>query len=79
MIIVISYSGPGLSGRVARSRRVRLSRRLGILWLIVADMIMIVLIGYIYMIQYPYDPVSLSTSLLHITPSTTKVAIFRPV
>jgi hypothetical protein len=32
-----SYSGPGLSGRVAHSRMVHLSRRLGILWLIVAD------------------------------------------
>jgi hypothetical protein len=32
-----SYSGPGLSGRVAHSRRVRLNLRLGILWLIVAD------------------------------------------
>jgi hypothetical protein len=32
-----SYSGPDLSGWIARSQRVRLSRRLGILWLIVAN------------------------------------------
>jgi hypothetical protein len=61
-----SYSGPGLSGWVARSRRVRLSRRLGMLWLIVADH------DCIYWL-YPY------LLLYYTLHPTTKVAIFRPV
>jgi hypothetical protein len=60
-----SYSGPGLSGWVARSQRVRLRRRLGILWLIV------------YMVQTSCIPIYFSDYYtLH---PTTKVAIFRPV
>jgi hypothetical protein len=55
-----SYSGPGLSGCVARSRRVRLSRRLCILWLIVADH------DCIYWL-YLYGP-DLLHPYLHITP-----------
>jgi hypothetical protein len=69
-----SYSGSGLSGWVARSRRVRLNRRLGILWLIVADH------DCIYWL-YLYGPDLMCPYLLlyYTLHSTTKVAIFRPV
>jgi hypothetical protein len=69
-----SYSGPGLSGWVARSRRVRLSRRLGILLLIVADHDCIYWL-YLYGpdLLYPY------VLLYYTLHPTTKVAIFRPV
>jgi hypothetical protein len=66
-----SYSGPGLSGWVARSRSVRLSQRLGILWLIVADH------GCIYWL-YLYAP-DLYILLYYTLHPMTKVAIFRPV
>jgi hypothetical protein len=51
-----SYSAPGLSGWVAHGRRVRLSRRLGILWLIVADRECIYWLYFIYGpdLLYPY-------------------------
>jgi hypothetical protein len=65
-----SYSGPGLSGWVACSRRVRLSRRLGILWLIVDDH------DCIYWL-YLYGPDLLY--LYYTLHPTTTVAISRPV
>jgi hypothetical protein len=56
-----SYGGLGLSGWVARSRRVRLSRRLDILWLIVADHDSIY-IGCIYMVQTSCIPIYFSAT-----------------
>ena len=74
IVVGHSYSGPGLSGLFARSRRVHLSWRLGIVWLIVADhdcMFWLYLYGpdllYLYLLLY---------YTLH---PTAKVDIFRPV
>jgi hypothetical protein len=69
-----SDSGHGLSGWVARSRRVRLSQRIGVLWLIVADH------DCIYWL-YLYGPDLLYPYLLlyYTLHPTTNVAIFRPV
>jgi hypothetical protein len=81
MIIVISYSGPGLSDRVARSRSPE-STSEPASWYIMVDSCwswLYLLVVFIWSSIPMILHVSLSTSLLHITPSTTKVAIFRPV